>query len=143
MLFSHPLYISKLTWASNIPDSGGAFRVSVYSPYVILNKTGLEMSIKSKSLLQPARAAAGQGVGTGGDNEEGRKALPLLFSFGSDEGQNRAILKVGDSNWSKPQSFDAVGSSVEVIVPSPDKQGEMHLGLSVMEGEGKVGFPGA
>lgn len=43
-----------------IPESGGAFRISVYSEYVILNKTGLSMMVKSKSLLQQARAAAGQ-----------------------------------------------------------------------------------
>lgn len=43
-----------------IPNSGGAFRVSVYSPYVILNKTGLTMLVKSKSLLQSAKVAAGQ-----------------------------------------------------------------------------------
>lgn len=43
-----------------IPDSGGAFRVTVYSQYVILNKTGLSMMVKSKSLLQQARIAAGQ-----------------------------------------------------------------------------------
>ena len=29
-----------------VPDSGGAFKVTVYSPYVILNKTGLELSIR-------------------------------------------------------------------------------------------------
>ena len=43
-----------------IPNSGGAFRVTVYSPYIILNKTGLNMMVKSKTLLQQARAAAGQ-----------------------------------------------------------------------------------
>lgn len=43
-----------------IPNSGGAFRVAVYSPYIILNKTGLNMIVKSKSLLQQAKAAAGQ-----------------------------------------------------------------------------------
>lgn len=43
-----------------IPDSGGAFRVTVYSHYVILNKTGLNMMVKSKSLLQQAKVAAGQ-----------------------------------------------------------------------------------
>lgn len=43
-----------------IPDSGGAFRITVYSQYVILNKTGLHMMVKSKSLLQQAKAAAGQ-----------------------------------------------------------------------------------
>jgi len=43
-----------------IANSGGAFRVAVYSPYVILNKTGLTMMVMSKSLLQSAKVAAGQ-----------------------------------------------------------------------------------
>ncbi|KAI9867788.1 MAG: hypothetical protein M1813_007610 [Trichoglossum hirsutum] len=122
----------------NIPDSGGAFRVAVYSPYVILNKTGLDISIKSKSLLGQAKNAAGQGVlaDSGGDSEN-RKALPYMFSFPSDERQNRAILKVGDSNWSKPQSLDAIGSNAEVVLPSATKQTEIHIGITIQEGEGK------
>ncbi|KAI9846000.1 MAG: hypothetical protein M1837_004406 [Sclerophora amabilis] len=119
------------------PDSGGAFRVAVYSPYVILNKTGLEIHIKSKSLLQSAKSAAGQGVRTDAGGDSSRKALPYMFSYPNEEGQNRAILKVGDSSWSKQQSFDAIGSDVEVILPSSTKQSEIHIGISVTEGEGK------
>jgi vacuolar protein sorting-associated protein 13A/C len=106
---------------------------------VILNKTGLDISIKSKSLLGQAKNAAGQGVlaDSGGDSEN-RKALPYMFSFPSDERQNRAILKVGDSNWSKPQSLDAIGSNAEVVLPSATKQTEIHIGITIQEGEGKV-----
>src|ERR1700709_518304 len=75
-----------------IPDSGGAFRVSVYSPYVVLNKTGLQIQIKSKQMLQAARAAAGQVTASADQDEE--KALPYMFSYPSDERSNRAILKV-------------------------------------------------
>jgi hypothetical protein len=32
---------------SRLPDSGGAFKVQIYSPYVIVNKTGLPFSVKS------------------------------------------------------------------------------------------------
>ena len=38
-----------------VPDSGGAFRVTVFSPYVILNKTGLDLQVRSKSFLQQGR----------------------------------------------------------------------------------------
>src|SRR2546429_5907278 len=96
---------------SIIPNSGGAFRVSIYSPYVILNKTGLDINIKSKSLLQQAKAAAGQSLTDSGDSGR-RKALPYMFSYpNNDDQRNRVILKVGDSNWSRPQSFDAIGST--------------------------------
>lgn len=30
-----------------MPDSGGAFKVQIYSPYVIVNKTGVPFSVKS------------------------------------------------------------------------------------------------
>ncbi len=123
---------------SNIPDSGGAFRVAIYSPYVILNKTGLEISIKSKSVLQQARTAAGQEAWADDNQRPGRKALPLMFSYPNDDRQNRAILKVSDSGWSKPQSFDAIGSAVEVVLPTTTKHSEICLGLSTKEGEGKV-----
>ncbi|TVY26507.1 Vacuolar protein sorting-associated protein [Lachnellula hyalina] len=120
-----------------IPDSGGAFRVTVYSPYVILNKTGLEINIKAKSLLQQAKTAAGQGFHTNSADADKKKALPYMFAFGADDQRNRALLKVGESNWSKAQSFDAVGSTVDVVLPSSTKNTEIHVGITVDAGEGK------
>lgn len=120
-----------------IPDSGGAFRVTVYSPYVILNKTGLGINIKAKSLLQSAKTAAGQGFQTESADSERRKALPYMFAFGGDDQRNRALLKVGESNWSKPQSFDAIGSTVDVVLPSSTTNTEIHVGITVEAGEGK------
>lgn len=32
---------------SRLPDAGGAFKVQIYSPYVVVNKTGLPFSVKS------------------------------------------------------------------------------------------------
>lgn len=120
----------------NVPDSGGAFKVSVYSPYLILNQTGLDINIQSKSMFSSAKSAAGQGMHM--ESTSGaRRALPYMFSFPSDDRKNRANLKVGDSSWSKPQSLDAIGSAFEVVLPSPDLKSEMHIGVSVTEGEGK------
>jgi vacuolar protein sorting-associated protein 13A/C len=119
-----------------IPNSGGAFRVTVYSPYVILNKTGLEINIRAKSLLQQAKTAAGQ-FNTGSADAARRKALPYMFAFGGEDQRNRALLKVGESAWSKPQSFDAIGSAVDVVLPSSSKNTEIHVGISVEPGEGK------
>lgn len=120
-----------------IPDSGGAFKVTVYSPYVILNKTGLDIQIRHKGFLQQAKAAAGQ-PGLLVDVTEGeRKVSPLMFSYGSDDHRNRAMLKVGDSEWSKPQSFDAIGSAADVVLPSSRGNSEIHVGIIVESGEGK------
>ncbi|OAA63095.1 vacuolar protein sorting-associated protein vps13 [Cordyceps fumosorosea ARSEF 2679] len=121
-----------------IPKSGGAFKVSIYSPYVVLNKSGLDMNIKAKSLLQNARTAAGQSALVNRYDDENAKALPFMFSYGSSEdNRNRALLKFGDSEWSKPQSFDAIGSNSEVILNSATKNKEIHIGITVNSGEGK------
>ncbi|PHH61768.1 hypothetical protein CDD81_7979 [Ophiocordyceps australis] len=118
-------------------NSGGAFKVAVYSPYIVLNKTGLDLRIRAKSFLQQARAAAGQFPRLPTGDSERPKALPLMFSFGNDDHRNRAMLKVDESEWSKPQSFDAIGSTSEVVVMSASRQREMHLGLTVQSGDGK------
>ena len=120
----------------NMPDSGGAFKVSVYAPYLILNKTGLSINIQSKTMFSSAKSAAGQGMKMDSDGAT-RKALPYMFSYPTDDSKNRANLKVGDSAWSKPQSFDAIGSAFDVVLPSTTAKTELNAGVSVNEGEGK------
>ncbi|KJZ79741.1 hypothetical protein HIM_01210 [Hirsutella minnesotensis 3608] len=120
-----------------IPKSGGAFKVTVYSPYVILNKTGLDMRVRAKSFLQQAKSAAGQFPPAQGTDQERPKSQPFMFSYGNDDHRNRALLKVDESEWSKPQSFDAIGSTSEVVLNSSSKQKEIHLGITVKSGDGK------
>ncbi|KAH0527101.1 hypothetical protein TsFJ059_002139 [Trichoderma semiorbis] len=121
-----------------IPNSGGAFKVTVYSPYVILNKTGLDLTVRAKSFLQQAKSAAGQFPLINTSDHDRPKALPFMFSFGNDDTRNRALLRVADSEWSKPQSFDAIGSTSEVILNSgSNRNKEIHLGLTIQSGEGK------
>ena len=60
-----------------------------------------------------------------------------MFSYPNDDRKNRAMLRVGDSGWSKPQSFDAIGSAFDAAVPGSQSKSEMHIGISVAEGEGK------
>ncbi|KAI1733917.1 hypothetical protein F4680DRAFT_368242 [Xylaria scruposa] len=119
------------------PNGGGAFRVTVYSPYVILNKTGLDVAIRGKQFLQQAKRAAGQSSQPGSSEQERPKAQPLMFSFGNEDQRNRALLKFGDAEWSKPQSFDAIGSTTDVALQSATKQSELHVGITVESGEGK------
>ncbi|KAG6005238.1 hypothetical protein E4U21_000317 [Claviceps maximensis] len=120
-----------------IPDSGGAFKVTVYSPYVVLNKIGLDLRIRMKSWLQQAKPAAGQFPLVDTTDRDRPKALPFMFSYGNDDNRNRALLKVDESEWSKPQSFDAIGSNSEVVLNSGSKHKEIHLGITVKSGEGK------
>ena len=60
-----------------------------------------------------------------------------MFSYPTDDKKNRANLKIGDSSWSKPQSLDAIGSAFETVLPHSSERTEMHVGLSIAEGEGK------
>ncbi|KPM34288.1 Vacuolar protein sorting-associated protein 13 [Neonectria ditissima] len=120
-----------------IPNSGGAFKVTVYSPYVVLNKTGVDLRVRAKGFLQQAKPAAGQFPLMDTSDQDRPKALPFMFSYGSDDHRNRALLKVADSEWSKPQSFDAIGSTSEVVLNSPNKNKEIHVGITVKSGEGK------
>ncbi|KAI1084297.1 vacuolar protein sorting-associated protein 13 [Whalleya microplaca] len=120
-----------------IPDGGGAFKVTVYSPYVVLNKTGLDVNIRGKQFLQQPKRAAGQSAMSDTSDGERPKALPFMFSFANDDQRNRALLKLGDSDWSKPQSFDAIGSTTDVVLPSARKDSEIHVGITVESGEGK------
>ena len=119
----------------NVPDSGGAFKISVYSPYLILNKTGLPMEIQSKAFLQSARSAAGQGLMA--DSRHGGRSLPYMYSYHTDDQKNRSMLRIGESAWSKPQSFEAIGSTFEVVLPDRHGRSEIHSGVSVAEGDGK------
>ena len=121
----------------NIPDSGGAFKVTIYAPYLVLNRTGMELDVRSKAFMGSAKSAAGQGVFANAENDA-RKAQPFMFSFPTDDRKNRALLKANDSAWSKPQSFDAIGSNYDVTLQSPSGRSEMHIGVTVEEGEGKV-----
>jgi vacuolar protein sorting-associated protein 13A/C len=119
-----------------VPDSGGAFRVSIYSKYLVLNRTGLDINLQSKSMFQAARSAAGRAVRT--DAASGvRRAVPYMYSYPTDDKKNRTILKVEGSTWSKPQSFEAIGSTFEVVLPAASGRAEYHAGVSVAEGEGK------
>ncbi|KAH7368024.1 vacuolar protein sorting-associated protein [Plectosphaerella cucumerina] len=121
-----------------IPDSGGAFRVTVYSHYVILNKTGLDLNIRAKRFMESAKTAAGQSALSQSSSDSSKpKATPFMFAYGNDDNRNRALLKVADSEWSKPQSFDAIGSTNEVVLPSSSKNTEVHIGITVASGEGK------
>ena len=121
----------------NIPDSGGAFKITVFSPYVILNRTGLELDIRSKAAYFGSTKAAAGNLTFADTDEDAGKAKPFMFSFPTDDRKNRALIKVGQSTWSPPVSFEAIGANVDIKLPAESGRTEMHCGLSVTEGEGK------
>ena len=63
-----------------------------------------------------------------------------MFSYDTDDRRNRALIKVGASGWSSPQSFEAVGQAAEAVITKEyeNDPGEAHLGISVAHGSGQV-----
>jgi vacuolar protein sorting-associated protein 13A/C len=61
-----------------------------------------------------------------------------MFSYDTDDRRNRALIRVGQSGWSTPLSFEAVGQSFEAIIPREweDDAGEAHLGITIDHGLG-------
>lgn len=92
--------------------------------------------------MSAARAAAGKQSMLSGSNDPERpdKAKPFMFSFPTDDQKNRALIKVGESEWSKPLSFNAIGSQYSAGVPAPTGKAEMQIGVSIAQGEGKVRY---
>ncbi|SCV68005.1 BQ2448_126 [Microbotryum intermedium] len=115
-------------------DSGGAFRVQIYSPYILINKSGCDFALKTKTFMSSAKNVAGQNIFSSGQKRNG--AEPFMFSFPTDDRRNRVLLRINDSNWSAPLSFETIGMETEVVLPSASGTEEIHIGLKVTEGTG-------
>ncbi|KAG0143880.1 hypothetical protein CROQUDRAFT_660682 [Cronartium quercuum f. sp. fusiforme G11] len=116
------------------PMSGGACKIQIYCPYVVINKTGLDFAVRSKPFMGSAKSIAGQNLC--GNASRRREPRPFLFSHLNDDKRNRAVLRVGDSDWSKPISFDVVGANQQVTMQTSTKSSEFRVGLSISEGLG-------
>lgn len=98
----------------------------LYAPYVILNRTGKELTIKDGNNLIVCPPS------------EREHFTPYMFSFIDEENKsNRALLRVEDSSWTSPISFDAIGQSSAASAQMLGRQMEYNIGVHVAEGEGK------
>ncbi|KXN90021.1 Vacuolar protein sorting-associated protein 13 [Leucoagaricus sp. SymC.cos] len=114
------------------PESGGAFKVQIFSPYIVVNKTKSPFNVRSKSVRAGVQDAAGD---TRLDILSG--STPFLLSHALDQG-NEFYFKLADSTWSRPVSFEAPSAESELVLPSiKQKADELHIGLSWNEGTGK------
>ncbi|KAF5093513.1 hypothetical protein D0Z00_004029 [Geotrichum galactomycetum] len=116
--------------------NGGGCKVQVYTPYLILNKTGLDIKFQTKfnTATSKVHSIAQQ---HNGKETFMKIASPQMWSFDSDDRGNRATIRVGDSKWSEPLSFDTLGKDSDVTIPSSTRQSEIHVGLHISEGLGK------
>lgn len=100
--------------------------IAIYSPYVILNRSSqmVVISERSNKLVSNGKSSL-------------EKVTPKMFSFDAlKDSKSRALLKVGDSQWSVPISFDAIGQSNAVTLQVNGRQTEMDVAVTVGEGEG-------
>ncbi|GAA5898641.1 hypothetical protein JCM6882_000886 [Rhodosporidiobolus microsporus] len=116
-------------------DSGGAFRVQVYSPYVLINKTGHDFALKTKTFFSSAKTVAGASE-IASTSAKRKASDPFMFSYPTDDRRNRSLLRIGESNWSQPLSFETVNMETEVVLPSTTGGEEVRVGLKVTEGLG-------
>ncbi|KAI0094888.1 vacuolar protein sorting-associated protein 13 [Irpex rosettiformis] len=107
------------------PNSGGCFKVQIYCPYLIINKTGLPFSVR------PWRANR---IGTAQDIAGDTR--PVL-SHPNAQGRDFSF-KIGDSMWSERVGFEAPAAESRLLIPSQSNTNEeVHVGLSWSEGSGK------
>ncbi|KAI0724570.1 vacuolar protein sorting-associated protein 13 [Cerioporus squamosus] len=116
------------------PNSGGSFKVQVYSPYIVLNKTGLPFSVR------PSRSnRVGTPMDIAGETRPDilSKPVPFMLSHPNDGGKDFAF-KIGDSVWSQGISFDAPTAETRLVMAhQTQRSDEIHAGVSWTEGLGK------
>jgi vacuolar protein sorting-associated protein 13A/C len=61
-----------------------------------------------------------------------------VFNFPHSDRRDRLLLKVADSKFSKPMSFDSPAADMAVVMQTGRGDKEYHVGLSYTEGLGKV-----
>lgn len=62
---------------------------------------------------------------------------PIMFSFPNDDRRNRLFLRVADSRFSQPLSFEPSAADMQIVLPSEKGNRDYYVGLSYAEGLGK------
>nr|XP_019015055.1 vacuolar protein sorting-associated protein vps13 [Kwoniella pini CBS 10737]OCF53836.1 vacuolar protein sorting-associated protein vps13 [Kwoniella pini CBS 10737] len=117
------------------PNSGGAFKVQVYSPFIFMNKTGLPFDLAAKTWTGGQRPIAGKDLFANDYHRE--TPTPFMFGFPNEDRRNRLFLRVDDSKWSQPISFEPVSADMQIIMTSASGESDNYVGLSYTEGIGK------
>lgn len=107
-------------------DGKAGIKLQVFSPYVILNKTNQSIRVSERNNIMHS------------NNSTLETSQPCMFSYDKfGDRQNRALLKIGDSNWTSPLSLDAIGQNNAVTAQIPNKQMGMDVAVSIEEGTGR------
>jgi len=112
------------------PESGGAVKVQIYSPFIMINKTGLPFNLRAS---RPGRGTA-RDVAVG-DNSTITKPMPFMFSH-INRGGNEFAISVAGSAWSTPVNFESLQTETEIVMRA-NKNQDLHFGISWADGLGK------
>lgn len=118
-----------ITRSSNTTDS---LYISVYAPYLILNKSGLPICLRPRQAYRQGHVP----VESIPAYKEGEKIVPTIYSYSDIDHHNRSQISINDSKWSDPISFEAVGNSQDVTLLSKADTYARHAGIKVEEGFG-------
>jgi vacuolar protein sorting-associated protein 13A/C len=123
-----------LDYNDECPECG--LQISIFCPYIILNRTGLDLFVRSKSLLDTSGVGRIRKV----PNPLDKIIEPYLFSYPKvDSLRNRVQISIDDcKSWCRPFSLDALGTSLDLSIPFEKNAATVHLGVKIQEGEGKV-----
>ncbi|KAG8691548.1 hypothetical protein FRC11_001538 [Ceratobasidium sp. 423] len=112
------------------PDSGGAVKIQIYSPFIMINKTGLPFALRAS---RPSRSTARE-IAVG-DSSALTTPTPFMFSHSS-KGGNEFSISVAGSSWSTPVNFESLRTETEIVMRA-SKNEDIHVGISWAEGLGK------
>ncbi len=117
---------------SEVPDTGGARKMSFYAPYLLIDKTALNLKYQAKSFLFHSKTTSGQNKV---DKDGKIEVEALMFSFSTNESIRRRIqIRTDDTEWSRSLSLDAVRTINEVQLDSVNEEEETLIGMNVVEG---------
>jgi len=110
----------------------GTKRISIMSPYIIYNKSELDITIIPKKIINTNTTLNNLPL----NKCVIGKLVPNLFSYNNQFISNRVYLKTSSSELSRPISFEAVGGSYNVDIPLANNN-KIELGVNVTESQGK------
>ncbi|KAI9279983.1 hypothetical protein BY458DRAFT_470198 [Sporodiniella umbellata] len=108
--------------------------VGVYAPYLVLNKSGFPIQLRSQQTFRQGKAP----VESIPAYEEGQSITPAIFSYADVSTRNRAQLSLDTSKWSEPVSFEAIGNSQGAALLNKADNCVKHVGIKVEEGKGAL-----
>lgn len=111
-----------------------ALYISIYAPYLVLNKYGLPVSLRHRQIYRQTHATVEHIPAY----TEGESIVPTIFSYPEIDHRNRAQISINESKWSEPISFEAVGNSQDVTLLSKSDAYAKHAGIKIEDGIGTL-----